>query len=75
VYHALPTLIYRIIIIIRYQDATGFFGMLEAENNRLTFQSLLGVAENWLRNQGMQRISGPFNLSINQEIDIDEQAK
>ena len=51
----------------RYQDATGFFGMLEAEDNRVTFHTLLGTAENWLRKQGMQRISGPFNLSINQE--------
>ena len=54
----------------RYQDATGFFGMLEAEDNSLTFRTLLGTAENWLRNQGMQRISGPFNLSINQELGL-----
>ncbi len=54
----------------RYQDATGFFGMLEAEDNSLTFRALLGTAENWLRNQGMQRISGPFNLSINQELGL-----
>jgi len=54
----------------RYQDATGFFGMLEAEDNSQTFRTLLGTAENWLRNQGMQRISGPFNLSINQELGL-----
>jgi hypothetical protein len=54
----------------RYQDATGFFGMLEAEDNRLTFRALLDTAESWLRNQGMQRISGPFNLSINQELGL-----
>jgi hypothetical protein len=54
----------------RYQDATGFFGMLESEDNSLTFRALLGTAENWLRNQGMQRISGPFNLSINQELGL-----
>jgi hypothetical protein len=54
----------------RYQDATGFFGMLEAEDNGLTFRALLGSAENWLRNQGMHRISGPFNLSINQELGL-----
>ena len=54
----------------RYQDATGFFGMLEAEDNSLTFRALLGTAESWLRNQGMQRISGPFNLSINQELGL-----
>jgi hypothetical protein len=54
----------------RYQDATGFFGMLEVEDNSVTFRTLLGTAENWLRNQGMQRISGPFNLSINQELGL-----
>jgi hypothetical protein len=54
----------------RYQDATGFFGMLEAEDNRLTFRTLLGTAETWLYNQGMQRICGPFNLSINQELGL-----
>ncbi len=54
----------------RYQDATGFFGMLEAEDNSLTFRMLLGTAESWLRNQGMKRISGPFNLSINQELGL-----
>ena len=54
----------------RYQDATGFFGMLEAEDDNLTFRALLGTAESWLRNQGMQRISGPFNLSINQELGL-----
>lgn len=51
----------------RYQNSTGFFGMLEAEDNAPTFRILLETAEAWLRKRGMQRISGPFNLSINQE--------
>jgi hypothetical protein len=54
----------------RYQDATGFFGMLEAEDDNLTFRALLGTAERWLRDLGMKRISGPFNLSINQELGL-----
>jgi hypothetical protein len=54
----------------RYQDATGFFGMLEAEDNSLTFRALLDTAESWLRDRGMQRIFGPFNLSINQELGL-----
>ena len=54
----------------RYQDATGFFGMLEAEDKSHTFQILMETAETWLRSQGMQRISGPFNLSINQELGL-----
>jgi hypothetical protein len=52
----------------RYQDATGFFGMLEAENDPETFQMLMDTAETWLRKKGMRRVMGPFNLSINQEL-------
>ena len=54
----------------RYQDATGFFGMLEAENSAATFQLLLETAESWLRQKGMQRVAGPYNLSINQEVGL-----
>jgi hypothetical protein len=54
----------------RYQDATGFFGMLEAENNPLTFRSMLNKAESWLRDRGMRKIIGPYNLSINQELGL-----
>ncbi len=54
----------------RHQDATGFFGMLEAENNGQLFRTLLNKAEAWLGNQGMQRVYGPFNLSINQELGL-----
>jgi len=54
----------------RYQDATGFFGMLEAEDDAETFQALTKTAERWLRGKGMRRILGPFNLSINQECGL-----
>ncbi len=51
----------------RYDDATGFFGMLEALDDAEIFRALLGTAQNWLLAQGMRRVRGPFNLSINQE--------
>ncbi|MBI5920573.1 MAG: N-acetyltransferase [Betaproteobacteria bacterium] len=54
----------------RYRDATGFFGMLDAEDQEETFNALLGTAEQWLRDQGMQRVRGPFNLSINDETGL-----
>ena len=54
----------------RYQDATGFFGMLEVEDEGETFRVLLDTAERWLRDQGMRRVLGPFNLSINQECGL-----
>ena len=54
----------------RYQDSTGFFGLLEAEDDPETFLILLETAERWLSDQGMRRILGPFNLSINQECGL-----
>jgi hypothetical protein len=52
----------------RYRDSTGFFGFLEAVDDPAVFTALLGAAETWLREQGMRRVLGPFNLSINDEI-------
>jgi hypothetical protein len=54
----------------RYRDHTGFFGMLEAQEDVRTFRLLLEAAEKWLRVRGMKRICGPFNLSINQELGL-----
>jgi len=54
----------------RYADATGHFGVLEAIDDPAVFAALLGAAEEWLRAQGMQRVIGPFNLSINGDIGI-----
>jgi hypothetical protein len=54
----------------QHKDATGFFGFLEAEDDAETFRSLLEAAEDWLREKGMQRIRGPFSLSINDECGL-----
>lgn len=54
----------------RFEDQTGFFGLLEGEDDREVFGALLETAEDWLRSQGMKRIMGPFNLSINQECGL-----
>lgn len=54
----------------RHADATGFFGMLDAEDQEETFAALLDTAEQWLRSKGMSRIRGPFNLSINDEAGL-----
>ena len=51
----------------QHQEHEGFFGMIEAEDNAETFKALLNTAETWLRDHGMRRILGPYNLSINQE--------
>ena len=54
----------------RYNDATGFFGMLDAENNQEIFSALIQTAEQWLRERGMKHVRGPFNLSINEETGL-----
>ncbi len=54
----------------RYQDATGFFGCLEAVDDPAVFTALFEAAETWLRDQGMTRARGPFSLSINQEVGL-----
>lgn len=56
---------------LEYIDSgTGFFGMLEAEDDQEVFDRLLETAESWLRANGMQQIIGPFNLSINHDCGL-----
>ena len=51
----------------RYNDATGHFGFLDAEDDAEVFKALFGAAEDWLKARGMRRVTGPFSLSINDE--------
>ncbi len=54
----------------RYDDRTGFFGLIEAQDDPAVFRALFDTAQNWLREQGMRRVMGPFNLSINDECGL-----
>lgn len=54
----------------RYADATGFFGMLDAEDRGETFSALIETAEHWLHDHGIRRVRGPINLSINDEVGL-----
>ncbi len=54
----------------RHRDGTGFWGMLEAEDNIETFRELLNTAESWLCSKGMKQARGPLNLSVNQECGL-----
>ncbi len=47
---------------------TGFFGLVEAPDDPAVFTALFATAEEWLSEQGMKSVIGPFNLGINQEI-------
>lgn len=51
-------------------EGTGFFGLIEAEDDPEIFALLLRTAEGWLREQGINLIRGPFNLSINEECGL-----
>lgn len=54
----------------KYRDGTGLFGFLEAGDDPAIFRLLLETACGWLREQGMKRVQGPFNLSINDECGL-----
>jgi len=54
----------------QHADATGYFGMLEADDDPAIFAVLFEVAENWLRSEGMRQVRGPFNLHVNEEVGL-----
>ena len=54
----------------QHQDDTGYFGMLEADNDSRVFSALFGAAEEWLRSEGMKQVRGPFNLHVNEEVGL-----
>jgi len=52
------------------QPGIGHFGLLTAEPDACLIGALLGAAETWLRDKGVRHVTGPFNLSINQEAGL-----
>lgn len=54
----------------RYRDATGHFGLIDAIDDARVHAALLHVAEDWLRARSMRRITGPFSLSVNEEVGL-----
>lgn len=54
----------------QHADGTGYFGMLECEDDPAVFSALLEAAANWLREEGMTRVRGPLNLHINEEVGL-----
>lgn len=51
-------------------EKVGHFGMFSCEDDPQIAQLLLETAESWLRQHGMEKIQGPMNLSINQEVGL-----
>jgi len=53
-----------------YGDNTGHFGLFECIDDDTVSASLFAAAESWLHEHGASQITGPFNLSINQDCGI-----
>ena len=53
-----------------HRERTGFFGLFDTVRDRAVYNALLNKASHWLRDRGMNRIRGPFNLSINHECGL-----
>ena len=49
----------------KYDDATGFFGFFECVDDDAVADALLDAATGWLRGEGMRRVRGPANPSLN----------
>ncbi len=55
----------------RYHNIkTGFFGFFESIDKKETTELLFKVAEDWLREQGMEQVLGPANPGMMDEIGI-----
>lgn len=48
----------------------GQFGMFESIDNQGVAIALFQAAEAWLRDKGIQRLRGPYNLSVNEECGL-----
>lgn len=53
-----------------YGPDTGHFGLVEAVDDAEVFGALFQAAESWLQTRGTRTVTGPFNLSVNQECGL-----
>ncbi|HEY1941190.1 MAG TPA: hypothetical protein VGH40_03620 [Roseiarcus sp.] len=51
----------------KFDDRCGFFGFVDAIDDRDVFAALFAQAEQFLRGHGMRSARGPFSLTINHE--------
>ena len=54
----------------RYGGDTGHFGLFECIDDKEVAAALIHMAEAWLTERQTKHVTGPFNLSINQECGI-----
>lgn len=53
-----------------HHEQTGFFGFFESVNEPEVAAALMRAAEDWILDQGMNLVRGPFNFSVNQECGL-----
>jgi hypothetical protein len=53
-----------------YQDATGFFGFFECDDDPEAAHALLDAAAHWCRGRGRTRIVGPRGFEIYDEVGV-----
>jgi GNAT superfamily N-acetyltransferase len=49
----------------KYDDGAGFFGFFECSGGEATAETLFEAAAAWLRRQGLKKMRGPANPSLN----------
>jgi hypothetical protein len=53
--------------LVKFRDGCGFFGFIDAIDDRAVFEALFGEVEQFLRSHGMRIVRGPFSLTVNHE--------
>ena len=53
-----------------YDDGVGFFGFFECIDDTIVAGGLFAAAEEWLREQGLEKMRGPASFTINDEIGL-----
>jgi hypothetical protein len=54
----------------RGRPGLGYFGLIDAIDDRDVFAALFRAAEQWLKEHEMTQVLGPMNLNINQEVGL-----
>lgn len=54
----------------RYKDGVGFFGFFECINDFGVSKALFDTARNWLKDNGLNKMRGPCNPSLNYELGL-----
>lgn len=54
----------------RHQDGAAHFGYFECIDDRAAANGLIAAASEWAKSQGLNKIAGPFNNSVNEETGL-----